>query len=238
MAPAPTPTPHNAARAGDIAPFVLMPGDPLRARFVAENYLSGARCVSDVRNMLAYTGTFRGVPVSVMGSGMGMPSIGIYSYELYELYGVESIVRIGSAGGVGAGVALRDIVAAQGASTDSAFAMQYGLPGAFAPLCDFDLLERAVQTAREHGARMHVGNVLSSDHFYLDDPSSTGRWAKMGILAVEMEAAALYMNAARAGRRALALLTISDLPLEGTGLPARERERSFTEMIEIALDIA
>ncbi len=231
------PTPHNAARAGDIAPVVLMPGDPLRARFIAENYLESVRCVSEVRNMLAFTGTYHGAPVSVMGSGMGMPSMGIYSYELYRLYGVEAIIRVGTAGGIGVGIKLRDVVAAQGACTDSAYANDFALPGTFAPICSFDLLTRAVAAGRERGVALKVGNVVSSDHFYLEDDESTRRWQKMGVLALEMEAAALYLNAARAGRQALALLTVSDLPLVGASLTAQERERGFTQMMEIALDL-
>lgn len=234
---APAPTPHNAARPGDIAPTVLMPGDPLRARFIATTYLDDVRCVNEVRNMLAFTGTYRGRPVSVMGSGMGMPSMGIYSYELFHYYGVDAIIRVGSAGGIGAGIGLRDIVAAQGACTDSAFARDFNLPGTFAPIASYRLLERAVAAGRERGIELRVGNVVSSDHFYHDDPTATERWQKMGVLALEMENAALYLNAARAGKEALALLTVSDLPLTGAGLSADERERSFTEMMEIALDL-
>lgn len=234
-APASTPTPHNAARAGDIAPTVLMPGDPLRARFIATTYLNEVRCVNEVRNMLAFTGSYQGKPVTVMGSGMGMPSMGIYSYELFNFYDVDTIIRVGSAGGIGAGIGLHDIVAAQGACTDSAFARDFDLPGAFAPIASFRLLERAVAAGRAQGVELKVGNVVSSDHFYLDDATSTPRWQKMGVLALEMEAAALYMNAARAGKEALALLTISDLPLTGASLPAEERERSFTQMMEVAL---
>lgn len=238
MANAQTPTPHNAARAGDIAATVLMPGDPLRARFVAEAYLDGARLVNDVRNMLAYTGAFHGKPVTVMASGMGMPSMGIYSHELFAFYGVEEIIRIGSAGGVAEGLRVRDMVAAIGACTDSAYASHYGLPGTFAPTCDYGLLERAVAASRAAGATLHVGNVVSSDHFYREDPGSMDAWRKMGVLAVEMEAAALYMNAARLRKRALALFTITDLPATGEGLSAREREQGLAQMVEIALAAA
>ncbi|MBE6469759.1 MAG: purine-nucleoside phosphorylase [Coriobacteriaceae bacterium] len=232
------PTPHNAAGAGDIAKTVLMPGDPLRARFIAETYLKDVRCVNEVRNMLAYTGTYQGAPVTVMGGGMGMPSIGIYSYELFNFYDVDAIIRVGSAGGVAEGAELRDVVAGMGACTDSNFADQYGLPGTFAPIASFELLERAVAAARAQNVPIKVGNILSSDHFYLDDPDSTRSWQKMGVLAVEMEAAALYMNAARAGKQALCLLTVSDLPLTGASLPAEERQTSFTQMMEVALALA
>ena len=233
-----TPTPHNAANLGDIAKTVLMPGDPLRAQYIADNYLDDVRCFNGVRNMLGFTGTYQGQPVSVMGSGMGMPSIGIYSHELYEFYGVESIIRIGSAGGVAEGVQVRDVVAGMGACTDSNYAAMYDLPGTFAPIASYELLERAVAAGRAQGVNVKVGNILSSDHFYLDDPDSTRRWQKMGVLAVEMEAAALYMNAARLGKKALCLLTVSDLPLTGESLPADERQTSFTQMMEIALSLA
>ena len=233
-----TPTPHNAAREGDIARTVLMPGDPLRAKFIADTYLDDVRCVNEVRNMLALTGTYQGSPVTVMGGGMGMPSIGIYSYELYAFYGVEAIIRVGSAGGVAKTAQLRDVVAGMGACTDSNYAAQYGLPGTFAPIASYELLERAVAAGRAQGVPVKVGNILSSDHFYLDDPDSTRLWQKMGVLAVEMEAAALYMNAARAGKQALCLLTVSDLPLSGESLPAEERQTSFTQMMEIALSLA
>lgn len=233
-----TPTPHNSAVLGEIAETVLMPGDPLRARYIAQNYLDDAQCVNEVRGMLAFTGSYHGTPVSVMGHGMGMPSIGLYTHELYAFYGVKSIIRVGSAGGIGDGIQLRDVVAAMGACTDSNYASQYNLPGTFAPVADYGLLERAVTVGREAGASVRVGNVLSSDHFYLDDPDSTACWKKMGVLAVEMEAAALYMNAARLGRRALCLLTISDLPLEGASLGADERQTGFDEMIRVALETA
>lgn len=233
-----TPTPHNGAHLGDIAKTVLMPGDPLRARYIADNYLEDVNCFNTVRNMLGYTGTYQGQPVSVMGGGMGMPSIGIYSHELYEFYGVESIIRVGSAGGVAEGIQVRDVVAGMGACTDSNYAAMYNLPGTFAPIASFDLLERAVAAGRAQGVEIKVGNILSSDHFYLDDPTSTARWQKMGVLTVEMEAAALYMNAARLGKKALCLLTVSDLPLTGESLPADERQTSFTQMMEIALSLA
>ena len=233
-----TPTPHNGAIEGDIAKTVLMPGDPLRAKFIADTYLEDVRCFNTVRNMLGYTGTYQGVPVSVMGGGMGMPSIGIYSYELFNFYGVESIIRVGSAGGIADEVKVRDVVAGMGACTNSNYAHQYQLPGAYAPIASFDLLERAVAAGRDQGVELKVGNVLSSDTFYDDNDQATVSWQKMGVLAVEMEAAALYMNAARANKKALCLLTISDLPLKGESLSAEERQTSFTQMMEIALAVA
>ena len=233
-----TPTPHNGAIEGDIAKTVLMPGDPLRAKFIADTYLQDVRCFNTVRNMLGYTGTYQGVPVSVMGGGMGMPSIGIYSYELFNFYGVESIIRVGSAGGIADEVKVRDVVAGMGACTNSNYARQYQLPGTYAPIASFDLLERAVAAGRDQGVELKVGNVLSSDTFYDDNDQATVSWQKMGVLAVEMEAAALYMNAARANKKALCLLTISDLPLKGESLSAEERQTSFTQMMEIALAVA
>lgn len=233
-----TPTPHNGAKFGDIAKTVLMPGDPLRAKYIADSYLENVQCFNTVRNMLGYTGTYKDHKVSVMGGGMGMPSIGIYSYELYEFYGVESIIRVGSAGGIDPSVQVRDVVAGMGACTDSNYAAQYNMPGTIAPICSYGLLEQAVNAGRELGVNVKVGNILSSDHFYLDDPTSTAAWQKMGVLAVEMEAAALYMNASRAGKKALCLLTVSDLPLTGESLPADERQTSFTQMMEIALSVA
>ncbi len=230
-------TPHNAAKPGDFAKTVLMPGDPLRAKFIAETFLTDPRLVNNVRGIQGYTGTYRGVPVSVMASGMGMPSIGIYSYELYSQYGVENIMRIGSAGAISKDLKLRDVVAAQGACTDSYFAHQYGLPGTFAPIASFTLLETAVATAREMGVEMPVGNLLSSDVFY-DASQSTMEWARMGVLAVEMEAAALYMTAAYLGKRALALCSISDSIVTGEALSAGERQTTFTTMMEIALGTA
>ena len=233
-----TPTPHNGAIKGDIAKTVLMPGDPLRAKFIADTYLQDVRCFNTVRNMLGYTGTYQGIPVSVMGGGMGMPSIGIYSYELFNFYGVESIIRVGSAGGIADEVKVRDVVAGMGACTNSNYAHQYQLPGTYAPIASFDLLERAVAAGRDQGVELKVGNVLSSDTFYDDNDQATVSWQKMGVLAVEMEAAALYMNAARANKKALCLLTISDLPLKGESLSAEERQTSFTQMMEIALAVA
>ena len=233
-----TPTPHNQAKAGEIAKTVLMPGDPLRAKYIAETYLKDAKCFNTVRNMLGYTGTYHGKKVSVMGGGMGMPSVGIYTYELFHFYQVENIIRIGSAGGIADGVHVRDVVLGMGACTDSNYAAQYRLPGTFAPVADYGLLSAAARAAAGLGIRAAVGNVLSSDVFYGDDPGALKQWRKMGVLAVEMEAAALYMNAARCGKKALCILTVSDCPLTGESLPAKERETGFNDMIRIALAIA
>lgn len=230
-------TPHNAAEKQEIASTVLMPGDPLRAKYIADHYLEGARCFNTVRNMLGYTGTYQGREISVMGGGMGMPSIGIYSYELYHFYGVESIVRIGSAGALQDDLNARDIVIGMGACTNSDYAAQYGLPGTFAPIADYSLLKKAVEAAERKGIPVKVGNILSSDIFYNDDDSVNERWRRMGVLAVEMEAAALYMNAARAGKKALCILTISDHLFKEQNLSAKERETSFTDMMEIALEL-
>ena len=230
-------TPHNSAAMGDFAKTVLMPGDPLRAKFIAETFLEDAKLVNNVRGIHGYTGTYKGVPVSVMASGMGMPSIGIYAYELYSQYGVENIMRIGSAGAISPKLKLRDVVAGQGACTNSNFAHQYQLPGTFAPIADFTLLETAVSVARGLGVEMPVGNLVSTDNFY-DVGSRTLEWGKMGVLAVEMEAAALYCVAASLGKRALALCSISDHLLTGEDLPPAERETTFTTMMEIALETA
>lgn len=232
------PTPHINATPKDFAKTVLMPGDPLRSEFVAKNFLTDAKLVNNVRSIHGYTGKYKGVPVSVMASGMGMPSIGIYSYELYNFFCVENIIRIGSAGGMSESVKLRDIIIAMGASTDSNFASQYKLQGILAPLADYTLLKCAIKNAESTGASYHVGNILSTDRFYSDDDGVTDAWRKMGVLAVEMEAAALYMNAARAGKRALAVCTVSDHLLTHESLSSDERQRSFTEMMEIALESA
>ncbi len=233
-----TPTPHNAAKKGDIAKTVLMPGDPLRAKFIADNYLKDVVCFNSVRNMLGFTGTFKGQKVSVMGGGMGMPSIGIYSYELYHFYNVDNIIRIGSAGGIAENVKLRDIVIGMGASTNSNFAAQYKLPGTYAPIADFGLLRKAVEAAEKMNIKTVVGNILSSDTFYDDNRDANSLWRKMNILAVEMEAAALYMNAARAGKKALCILTISDHVFTGESLSAEDRQSTFRDMMEIALEIS
>jgi len=233
-----TPTPHIGAKLGEIAKTVLMPGDPLRAKFIAENFLEDVVQFNSVRNMLGYTGTYQGKRITVMGAGMGMPSMGIYSYELFNFYDVDNIIRIGTAGSLNKNVKLRDVVIALGASTDSNYASQYCLPGTFAPIATFDLVNNAVQAAKEKNINAVVGNILSSDTFYCADKTALDKWIKMGIIAVEMEAAALYMNAAEAGKNALCLLTISDCPLTGESLSAEDRQSSFTEMMEIALEIA
>lgn len=231
------PTPHNSATKDQIAKTVLMPGDPLRAKVVAETFLDNPVCFNEVRGMLGFTGTYKGHTLSVMGSGMGIPSIAIYSYELYHFYDVDTIIRIGSAGGLAPQVNLRDIVIGQAACTDSNFAAQYKLPGTIAPIADFALVRRAVEVAESLGANYHVGNLLSSDVFYSERETSEA-WAKMGVLGVEMEAAALYLNAIAAGKRALGIMTVSDLVLREGSLPAEERQNSFTQMMEIALETA
>jgi purine-nucleoside phosphorylase len=232
------PTPHIHATPADIAKTVLMPGDPLRAKFIAETYLGSPVLFNNVRGVQGYTGLWRDVPVSVMASGMGMPSIGIYSYELFHFFGVENIIRIGSAGAIRPDVKLRELVLGMGACTNSAYAEQFGLRGHLAPIASYELLEDAVALARERKLSYHVGNLLSSDTFYDDDDGATTRWARMGVLAVEMEAAALYMNAARAGKRALAICTISDSLVTGEASTAQERQETFTDMMELALDLA
>lgn len=231
------PTPHNSAKKGDFARTVLMPGDPLRAKFIAETFLDEPKLVNNVRGVQGYTGTYKGVPVSVMASGMGMPSIGIYSYELFTQYDVESIIRVGSAGALQKDLKLGDVVAGMGACTNSNYAAQYGLGGTFAPIADFQLLSAAVESAKELGVRMDVGNLYSSDTFY-DASNPSLKWADMGVLAIEMEAAGLYMNAARAGKRALGLFTISDHIYRAEELTSEQRQNSFVQMITIALDTA
>ena len=231
-------TPHNSAILGDFAKTVLMPGDPLRAKFIAENFLTDARLVNNVRGINGYTGTYQGVPVSVMASGMGIPSIGIYSYELYTQYGVENIMRIGSAGAMSEDVHVRDIVIGMGACTNSNFGDQYKLSGTFAPIASYTMMRTAIESAEAVGARYHVGNILSSDTFYSDDEGGNAGWMKMGVLAVEMEAAGLYMTAARLKKNALAICTISDSLITGEALPPLERQNSFTQMMEIALRTA
>ena len=231
-------TPHNSAALGDFAKTVLMPGDPLRAKFIAENFLENARLVNNVRGINGYTGTYQGVPVSVMASGMGIPSIGIYSYELYTQYGVENIMRIGSAGAMSEDVHVRDIVIGMGACTNSNFGDQYKLSGTFAPIASYTMMRTAIESAEAVGARYHVGNILSSDTFYSDDENANAGWMKMGVLAVEMEAAGLYMTAARLKKNALAICTISDSLITGEALPPLERQNTFTQMMEIALRTA
>ena len=239
-----TPTPHISAKPGDFAKTVLMPGDPLRSKFIAENFLENPVLVNNVRGVQGYTGTYQGVKVSVMASGMGMPAIGIYSHELFTGYGVENIIRIGSAGAIQENIHLYDLVIGQGACTDSNWASQFHLPGTFAPIASFELLQEAVKAAKAHGARYHVGNINSSDVFYGDHVGvpegldSVYGLKKMGVLALEMEAAALYMNAARYGKRGLCICTVFDHILTGEETTSQERQTAFTTMMKVALDVA
>lgn len=230
-------TPHNSANKGDIAETVIMSGDPLRAKFMAENFLESPKLFNSTRNMLGYTGTYKGKRVSVMGHGMGIPSIAIYSYELFNFYGVKQIIRTGTAGCIQHGMQIGDVVVAQGACTDSSYLNQFNLPGVFAPLADYDLLEKAVCKCRELGIRYHVGNVLSSDIFY-DENEAWRKWQKMGVLAIEMESAALYANAVHSGRKALTLLTVSDNIIEKLETTAEERQKAFTNMMSVAFSLA
>lgn len=237
-------TPHIVAEEFDFAPTVLMPGDPLRSKYIAEHYLQEARLVNNVRGVQGYTGLYHGTPVSVMASGMGMPSIGIYSHELFTRFHVENILRIGSAGSISPEIHVRDIVIGQGACTDSRWAAQFHLPGTFAPIASYQMLSACVDVCRQLQAPWHVGNLLTSDYFYGDHEAvpegldSPYAWSKMGVMAIEMEAAALYMNAARYGKNALAICTISDHVLTGEGLSAQDRQASFTQMMEVALETA
>ena len=232
------PTPHIAAKVGDFAKTVLMPGDPKRAKFIADTYLENAVLVNDVRGVQGYTGYYKGKRVSVMASGMGMASIGIYSYELYHAFGVESIIRVGTCGSFHKDLHIRDIAIAMGACTNSNYPASFCMPGQYAPIADFSLVRAAVENCEAKGIRYHVGNMFSSDVFY-NLPGKDMEWAKMGVLGVEMESAALYCNAARAGKKALCICTVSDsfiYPEENT--TAEERQISFTKMMEIALTIA
>ncbi len=238
------PTPHINAKLGDFGQTVLMPGDPLRAKYIAENFLENPVLVNNVRGVQGYTGTYKGVKISVMASGMGIPSIGIYSYELYNAYGVRNIIRIGSAGSINEKIHVRDIVIAQGACTDSNFMHQYHIDGTYAPIASFEMLRTAVETCEELGATYHVGNVLSTDNFYNDDEGipealqTVPMWQRMGVMACEMEASGLYATAARWGKNALCICTISDHMLTGEELPAEERQTSFREMMTVALETA
>lgn len=231
------PTPHITAREGDFARTVLMPGDPLRSKFIAENFLTDAVLVNNVRGVQGYTGYYQGKRVSVMASGMGMPAIGIYSYELYNFYGVENIIRVGSAGMISQSLKVRDIVAGMSAYTNSGFGKQFGFDGCVAPCCDYGLLKSAIEAGEAIGQHIVPGAIYSSDCFY-DESAPLGKLQKLNVLAVEMEAAGLYLNAARAGKKALALLTISDNPFTGEGLTAEERQNTFTNMMKVALSIA
>ncbi|MDF2699334.1 MAG: purine-nucleoside phosphorylase [Haloplasmataceae bacterium] len=233
------PTPHIEVKEPDIiAETVLLPGDPLRAKFIAENFLEDVKQFNAIRNVLGYTGTYKGKRISVMGTGMGMPSIGIYSYELIHFYGVKNLIRIGSAGAIQPHLNLYDLVISMSASTNSNYLHQYDLPGTFAPTASFNLLNKAVKVAEKKGYTYHVGNILSSDTFYEDNPDAWKKWAKMGVLCIEMEAAALYANAARAGVNALAILTISDSLVTHELTTANERQTAFTKMMEVALELA
>ncbi len=233
------PTPHIAASKEQIAKTVLMPGDPLRAKFIAETFLTEPVLVNNIRGVQGHTGTWKGVPVTVMASGMGMPAIGIYSWELFNFYDVDNIIRIGSAGAFRDDLKLMDIVAGQAACTNSNYIKSFDLKGTFAPIADFTLLSKAVEAAKEHGVDMKVGNILSADNFYYP-PGMEGndQWKRMGVMAVEMEAAALYCNAAYAGKRALCICTISDHLYRQEYLSSEDRQNSFTQMMEIALDTA
>ena len=240
----PYPTPHINASPDDFAKTVLMPGDPLRAKKIAEDFLENARLVNNVRGIQGYTGEYKGTKVSVMASGMGMPSMGIYCYELFNFFDVENIMRIGSAGSMLEDVHVRDIVIGMGACTNSNFADQYRLPGTFAPICSYKMLKECINACDTKGVSYHVGNIYSSDNFYTDDEgldeleTSKHLWGKMGVMAVEMESAALYMTAARYGKNALSICTISDHLVTGESLSADERQNSFTDMMEVALETA
>lgn len=233
------PTPHNNAKLGEIAETVLLPGDPLRAKYIAETFLENPVQYNTVRGMYGYTGTYKGKKISVQGSGMGIPSIGIYSYELIHFYGVKNLIRIGSAGAISENLKPYDVVIGIGACTDSNYASQYNLPGTYAPIASYELLDKAVNAAKELNIETHVGNILSSDVFYGEEGlEGLRKWQKMGVLAVEMESAGLYMNAARAGVNALCILTISDCPFTGQVTTAEERQTAFTSMMKIALELA
>ncbi|MBR1427927.1 MAG: purine-nucleoside phosphorylase [Prevotella sp.] len=231
-----TPTPHIGAQYGEIAETVIMAGDPLRAKFMAENFLDNPKQFNNVRGMLGFTGTHQGKRVSVMGHGMGMPSLGIYTYELFNFYGVKTIVRVGSAGSINPDLHIGDLVIAMGACTNSNYASQYELPGTFAPIADFGLLRKAADSCEQIGVNYRVGNVFSSDVFYSDN-AHNDKWMQMGVLAVEMEVAALYMNAARSGNKALAICTISDHILTGEVTTAEERQKTFTKMMDVAFSL-
>ncbi len=232
-------TPHNQATKGEIAPSVLMPGDPLRAKFIAEKFLTNVKQFNGVRNMFGFTGDYKGKKVSVMGSGMGMPSMGIYSYELFSFYGVEKIIRVGTCGAFQADVHVYDVILAQGSCTDSNYARQYELNGGtYSAISSFGLLNKAYQVAKERNIRVHVGNVLASDVFYNVNPDNWKRWARLGVIAVEMESYALFANAALLGKQALTILTVSDSLITHQETTAEEREKKFIEMMELALEVA
>jgi purine-nucleoside phosphorylase len=229
---------HIGAKKGEIAETILLPGDPLRARFLAEKYLDDYFCYNEVRGMYGYTGYYKGKKISVQGTGMGMPSIGIYSHELIVDYGVRNLIRIGSCGSFQANVKVMDVILAMSASTNSNFASQYGLPGTFAPTASYELLEKAKRSADQKKIPVVIGNILSSDIFYDANPDVWKKWAALGVLGVEMEAAALYMNAAKLGANALAILTVSDSIVTHEMTTSDEREKTLTDMMEIALELA
>lgn len=231
-------TPHIQSKGTKIAKTVLMPGDPLRAKYIADNFLENVEQFNEVRNMFGYTGTYKGKEISVMGSGMGIPSIGIYSYELYNFFDVETIIRVGSCGALQEDVNLYDVIIAQATSTNSNYVDQFNIPGHFAPIADFELVTKAKKAADDIGATSHVGNILSSDTFYNADATFNDSWQKMGILGIEMESAGLYLNAISAGKKALGIFTVSDHILRDEATTAEERQTSFTQMMEIALEIA
>ncbi|MEF9938755.1 MAG: purine-nucleoside phosphorylase [Clostridium sp.] len=233
------PTPHIAAKEGEIAETILLPGDPLRAKYIADHFLTDVKQFNETRNMLGYTGYYNGKRVSVMGTGMGCPSIGIYSYELIHFYGCKNLIRVGTAGGMQEKVKIRDMVFGMGVCTTSNYVKQFCLPGDYSCICSYELLSKAVKIAEDKGLRYHVGNILSDDVFYHAEMPSTGTsWEKMGVLAVEMEAAALYSNAAAAGVNALCILTVSDSLITGEATTAEERQMTFTNMMEVALNLA
>ncbi|AIQ52883.1 purine-nucleoside phosphorylase [Paenibacillus sp. FSL R7-0331] len=231
-------TPHIKPNGAEIAETILLPGDPLRAKFIAETYLENPVQFNEVRGMLGYTGTYKGKKISVMGTGMGVPSIGIYSWELINVFGVKNLIRIGSAGALQDNLNLYDIVLGIGASTNSNYASQFNLPGQYAVTASYELLEKAKKTADAQGQKVHIGNILTSDTFYNADKSAAAKWKDMGVLCIEMEAAALYLNAAQAGVNALCILTISDHIFRAEETTSEERQTSFTKMMEIALELA
>ena len=231
------PTPHINAPEGAFADTVLMPGDPLRSKFIADNYLEKAELVNNVRGVQGYTGYYQGRRVSVMASGMGCPSIGIYSYELFNFYGVKNIIRVGSAGAISPKLKLKDIVVAMSAYTDSGYVSSFGFRGNAAPCCSYELLAKAMENAKNLPCNVVCGPIFSSDAFY-SEVSQTETLSKLGVLAVEMEAAALYMNAARAGKNALVICSISDSLVTGEELPAEERQIGFRNMMELGLSLA
>lgn len=231
-------TPHNEAKKGEIAETILLPGDPLRAKFIADTFLEDVKQFNSVRNMFGYTGTYKGKEISVMGTGMGIPSIAIYSYELIHFYGVKNLIRVGSCGSYQKDLNVHDIIFGMGACTDSNYGEQLDLPGQYAAIASYELLEKAKKVADEKGYNVHVGNIMSSDTFYDADPDSWKKWSEMGVLGVEMESYALYVNAAKAGVNALTILTVSDSLVTKEEISPKDRETSFTKMMEIALELA